>query len=380
MLNQEHLEVQIYVVPLNSKACECIPFNLIFNVARIICRNVDEVSTSGYDLLLRKAKQFNTKIWDSSKLSSVLDRCSVPGTPTQNVTRSLTSLLESERRNGTTTERDPSQRRHDYRYFSKGSYFVLIEDARGELATIAALEYPATKSGDGKEKANWPILYCDPRARGPFVEYNEKQEKRREKLERQEKEQEEKRMAEIKAKKLRLKQKKGPDLRRSVSMNNLHREANKALDAVEGEDFDDPLNIGNIASGYFDSTAGNYIAASGNSVGLTSTNGTTSTVGGSSTRLVTAYPGLPPALRGRLQREVITSRRVSSLGADRLGNTSKPGSSTAMLPPEVPVLKKSKSLNTFRPPRRDEKSKPGYCESCHQKFSDFDTVGFLSLN
>jgi len=47
-----------------------------------------------------------------------------------------------------------------------------------------------------------------------------------------------------------------------------------------------------------------------------------------------------------------------------------------MGPPEKlpqPGLRKSKSTNTLRLPKRDEGSKPGYCESCRVKFDDFAT-------
>lgn len=151
----------------------------------------DENASLGHDTLTRKAKQFGMKIWDTAKLDSVLTRCSVPAllpgvVPQQ--PRSLTSLLESEKRHGTTTERDPTTKRHDYHYFSKGTYFVLVEDMRQELATIAALEYAVTRTSDGKEKGSWPVAHCHPLSRGPFVEYNEKEERRRERQERAERE------------------------------------------------------------------------------------------------------------------------------------------------------------------------------------------------
>ena len=42
------------------------------------------------------------------------------------------------------------QKRHGYTYFSKTSYFVLVEDMKQELATIAAVEYPIEKGRTGK--------------------------------------------------------------------------------------------------------------------------------------------------------------------------------------------------------------------------------------
>ena len=327
------------------------------------------------------------KIWDTAKLDSVLRRCYVPSQATavpSHIPRSLTSLLESEKRYGTTTERDPTQRRHDFHYFSKGSYFVLVEDIRQELATIAALEYPVTRTGDGKEKGSWPVPYCDPRCRGPFIEYNEKEERRREKQERFERDREEQRAVEVKKLKMRQLQRKQTDLRRSVSMSNLHR-------CLKEDNFEvypaDNLGDDNVPSGFNSiASAGsaNYIAASGNSVSIASTYGTTSTMAAGSSRLSLNTATLPLGLRGRLQNEVTTSRRVTDKESVRSASVSKASASSAMMPPpDVPdrrktLLRKCKSSTNLRLEKRDEKSKPGYCESCRQKFEDFKMVSEYS--
>ncbi|EJD03451.1 uncharacterized protein FOMMEDRAFT_141037 [Fomitiporia mediterranea MF3/22] len=338
----------------------------------------DDIASSGYETLVRKAKQFGMKIWSTPKLNSVLERCSVPAsekTAAPGVSRSLTSLLETEKRFGTTTERDPTQKRHDFHYFSKGSYFVLVEDMRQELATIAALEYPVTRTSDGKEKGSWPVPYCDPRARGPFIEYNEKEERRRERQDRLEREREEQRAVEAKKLKMRQLQRKQNDLRRSVSMSNLHRNLHE-------ETYEAYPPVGdNGASGFNSVVSGDpasYIAASGNSVSIASTYGTTSTMGvGSSTRNNLTTTALPLSLRGRLHNQVVTSRRVTDKESVHSASVSKASASSAMMPPpEVPVrrttlLRKCKSTSTLRLDKRDEKSKPGYCESCRQKFEDF---------
>lgn len=323
------------------------------------------------------------KIWDPAKLHSVLQRCcvpaQVPGASTQ-ITRSLMSLLESEKRHGTTTERDPTQKRHDFHYFGKGSYFVLVEDIRQELATIAALEYPVTRTSDGKEKGSWPVPYCDPRSRGPFMEYNEKEERRREKQDRFERDRDEQRAVEAKKLKMRQLHRKSTDLRRSVSMSNLHR--NLKDDTFEVYPADN-LREDNGASGFNSIASGgsaNYIAASGNSVSVASTHGTTSTMGAGSSRLGFNAAALPLSLRGRFQNEIVTSRRVTDKDSTRSASVSKASASSAMMPPpDVPdrrstLLRKCKSTNTLRLGKRDEKSKPGYCESCRQKFEDFKMV------
>lgn len=335
-----------------------------------------------------KAQAFGMKIWSTFKLNSVLERCEVPALvsdkqintvqavdTTALVQRSLTRLLASERVHGT-TERDPTQKRHDFRYFSKSSYFVLVEDMKQELATIHALEYPITRSRDSKERGAWPILHCHPNARGPFIEFDERERRRWEKSRCAEEDrmlEKEQRVArELRRKKqeeARLTSRRVGDLRRSVSMNNLQRQVTQPYKYEDMDaDFVDTQPSAN-ASGYLASTGtGAYVAASGNSVGIAST-GTTSTLGGSFRTL-----DLPAALRGRIQQQVLTSRKVSRLSNKGIRNR-KPG---MMGPPdglpEHGVLRKSRSTNTLRLPRRDEGTKPGYCESCRVKFEDFESV------
>lgn len=326
--------------------------------------------------IVQNALAGGKKIWTIAKLTNVLDRCFVgnpvaarpapaPPVVTKGSQRSLVRLLESERLHGTTTERDPTQKRHDYTYFSKSSCFVIVEDLKQELAPIAALEYPLTKGRDGKETGSWPVLYCHPQARGPFIEFDEKEKRRWLKAERAEKERDEEREnrkrkfqdqeRERRRQSLKLAQAKSRgDLRRTVSMTNLHRQADSTLD--EGDlDFEDSAK----ASGYLASTGG-YMAASGNSVGITSTTGNTSTTDGTLTT-----QQLPPSLRGR--QEVVTSRKFTAKGKGNMGP-----------PIEIPdrrgMLRKSRSTNTMRLPKRDEGSKPGYCESCRLRFNDFKEV------
>jgi len=343
--------------------------------------------------LVQKALAFNMKIWSTQKLDGVLERCDVSSTksskqqiisqaPSANGSgqRSLTRLLASERLQGATTERDPTSRRHDFRYFTKGSYFVLVEDVYQELATIHATEYMPYKGRDGKMKGDWPVLHCHPHARGPFVEFDAKEQKRWEKSQRAEADKENERKRKV-ARELErknqarlLSNKSGRDLRRSVSMNNLHRRATiGAADFVDLDiDFGDGQDSAN-ASGYLASTGtGAYMAASGNSVGITSTAGTTSTAGGSIRPL-----DLPASLRSRLQQQVLTSRKApTTITAKDQDTTHKKGTMGPPIGlPERPhgLLRKSRSTTTMRLPKRDEASKPGYCESCRVKFEDFDT-------
>ncbi|KAK0225774.1 Dfp1/Him1, central region-domain-containing protein [Armillaria fumosa] len=335
--------------------------------------------------LITKAMEWKMKTWNTAKLDSVLSRClEVPmltgSNPSRTINapqpvnplhpyRSLARLLQSERVHGS-TERDPTQKRHDFTYFSRGSYWVLVEDMQQELATIAAHEYEVTKGRDSSLKGSWPVAHCHPHARGPFIPFDDRERRRWEKAKREEMEQQDELAREQKKKLLRLEAMKrkaiaqvhsrGPgDLRRSASMNNLHRrgilDEQEFGEALGGDDIDS-VN----ASGYLGSGA--YVAASGNSVSITSTTGTTSTAGYSHSR------PLPPSLRAQIGNEVTTSRKLASVAKDG-------DSKSTMGPPAyIPTrngLRKSRSTNSLRLPRREEGSKPGYCETCRVKFDDF---------
>ncbi|EMD37478.1 hypothetical protein CERSUDRAFT_105452 [Gelatoporia subvermispora B] len=342
--------------------------------------------------LVQKALAWQIKVWSATKLETVLDRCHAPyprngpaisaagqHAAAASKERSLTRLLESERLHGI-SERDPTQKRHDFVYFTKNSYFVLVEDLRQELATIAAQEYPIERGPDGVERGGWPVLHCHPRARGPFIEYDEKEEKRRQKADRAEHEREKeraKRTAQFKEEMERRRkamialQAKQHDLRRTVSLNNLHRRASFPQQTGHGgfvdldADFPDEEPVGSAnASGYL--ASGTYMAASGNSVGITSTTGTTSTAGLPSRSLQ-----MPHILKGRLQQQVVTSRRVAPLTQSREGSKENVMGPPLLVPDRQRVLRKSRSTNTIRLPKREEGAKPGYCESCRVKFEDF---------
>ena len=338
------------------------------------------------------------KIWDCAKLDSVLNRCQVPAQSNHHYgqSKNLASLLESERRYGTTTERDPTTLRHDFRYFSKNSYFVLVEDINQQLATIAAKEYMITHTKDGKEKGDWPVAHCHPLARGPFLEYNDKEERKRAKVDRLEKESAEQRAATVKRVQERAAQHaslRKTDLRRTVSMTNLQKATQEEDRNPQDARFDEPLES-TIArgemSGLQSAAASGYLAASGNSVGITSAYGTTSCVGSSTLRIAgSGTQRLSIDTRSRVNKEVITSRRAA-IGNESQGRgeeteskgsgSKEKASASSMMPPpdmfptRVGRLRKAKSTTTMRLPKRDEKSKPGYCESCRQKFDDFKSV------
>ena len=354
-------------------------------------------STTTESRVVQQARSFNMKIWSAAKLSNVLDRCDAPrggtGTPSAHAQqtskeRSLARMLQSERLHGT-TERDPTQRRHDYIYFSKDSYFVLVEDLRGELATIAVAEYQISRGKDGKERGAWPVLHCHPLARGPFLEYDEREERRRQKTEKAEKERQAERARrkarlvqnerKRRAQQVRMQAAQQHDLRRCASMNNLQRRATFPDPSLEGlvdldADFPDdhPLESVN-ASGYL--ASGAYMAASGNSVSVTSTTGTTSAAGSLLRTLQ-----LPARIKEKMQRQVSMPRRAPAAPpvAD-MANKENIMGPPPTIPDRAKFLRKSKSTNTLKLPKRDEASKPGYCESCRVKFEDFRDVSVLGL-
>ncbi|KIK67087.1 hypothetical protein GYMLUDRAFT_156722 [Collybiopsis luxurians FD-317 M1] len=329
----------------------------------------------------RTVDENHIKEWGVRKLDSVLSRCllqpvilptsgplpskmSLSQSTHSNTghSRSLNKLLQSEKIHGT-TERDPTQRRHDYTYFARGSYFVLVEDIRQELATIVAHQYMPPKRGS--TRTPWPVLHCHPQSRGPFVPFDEKERKRWEraqkmdkedKIEAEERELREQKLLQERISREREARQRGFDLRRSVSMSNLRRR--ESLDAENAiDDFDSACASGYLASGQV-----GYIAASGNSVSITSATGTTSTAGYNLNS-----SKLPPKLRAFADNQVATSRKIGrrdSIQGD-------------MGPPAVPEgrvgvgLRRAKSTNNLKLPKREEGSKPGYCESCRVKFEDF---------
>ncbi|KAJ7045376.1 Dfp1/Him1, central region-domain-containing protein [Mycena alexandri] len=329
----------------------------------------EDTTVALYDLVSKTKTLENAKIWSMAKLQSVLERCIdnppapaavAPPAPAQ---RSLSRLLQSERINGT-SERDPTQKRHDYKYFGRGTYFMMVEDLRSQLATVAVQEYIIPKGRDANARVPWPVLHCHPHARGPFMPFDEKEKKRWEKTQRLElqqageREKQQDKVARVEAMKrkaeahLQASNQTG-DLRRSVSMNNMHRRVKLEEQLI---DLDGDVADSTNASGYLPR---GYVAASGNSVGITSTTGTTSTAGFSFKTST-----LPPSLRGR--PEVITSRKFPTAQVKNV----EMGPPSAV-PERRPMLKKSRSTNTMRLPKRDEGSKPGYCECCRMKFDDF---------
>ncbi|KIJ39930.1 hypothetical protein M422DRAFT_32530 [Sphaerobolus stellatus SS14] len=323
-----------------------------------------------YDKLVRDAVQLNKKIWNVAKLESVLNRLRPFDSTTwhgknEEPSPALTELLENERIHGT-LERDPRERRHDYAYFTKGSYFLLIEDIKSELAPIGIMEYPGPSRED---KTPYPVLYMDPRARSPYTKWDEKEARQLKKAELNEKlknAENEKKRARVKEQ-LKLRhfetKKLTHKLQRRASMGNLEAAHDLTCPAFEE---DASLSIGplsnsmapgeQVASGFGPSTTGfplnAYLAASGNSVAITST---TTTSLARSLANANGSTRLPLNLRQSLGKQVLMNRAA---------NTNKEN-------PFEQRLRKAKSTTTLKLPPREETKKPGYCEACRVKFEDF---------
>ncbi|KZT56684.1 hypothetical protein CALCODRAFT_497180 [Calocera cornea HHB12733] len=284
--------------------------------------------------LLTKALHFGMKVWSVEKLTSVLDRIQLPASPDLQ-TPNLSHLLADERLHGT-RERDPTALRPDYTYFQRGSYFVLVEDMSGEHCPIMSKQYDRPNKGD---RPPWPCLYADKNASGPFSPGYE------------ESTSEEKPIANISrdvstasavaaapAAAL-MKAKRPADLRKVLSMNNVKRAA-----AARGTP-----DASQAVQAPHDRNA--YIAASGNSVSVTSAIATSARSGTGAVLPGTLAHTANKQLQERLRQQVLTNR----LAAANMG----------------PGLRKSKSTNTLKLPMREETKKPGYCENCRIKFADF---------
>lgn len=276
--------------------------------------------------LLVKAIGYGIKIWETIKLTNILESITPSNRPSRSATPSnqltLEHLLASERIHGT-LERDPTAHRKDYTYFPRNSHILLVEDLTGVHATIAHRDFGPRPVGGARP--GWPVCHAHPDARGPFCEPTkaDKRERGRER---------DRDHAGESAK----------ELRRAASLSHMRakRRATTGGEPLEQEEEDDED---------VDPDRAEYIAASGNSVAITSNVAST-------TSTAVAGPGMP-RIRSTLRFQALAK------GA---------GGAGAMPPPRV--IRKAKSTNTLavRLPVREERKKPGYCENCRTRFEDFD--------
>ncbi|KAG8988553.1 hypothetical protein FRB94_001900 [Tulasnella sp. JGI-2019a] len=395
----------------------------------------NESETIVYDSLVVKAVHLKMKMWDSNKLENILVRLLSPavrshvtrshmlpprtnpshiadikGSPkaksnkskskglaplmaitnnNKSIKPTLSHLLLAEKNSGITTERDPNTKRPDYDYFPRNTFFLLIQDCEDHYAPVAVKDYGRWKKG---EKPGWPVLNLD------AIGYTEKEiDKGRVSvfgwkpgMDCLDPTGDVKRPSQPAV----APQRKAPDLRRAVSMQNLNR-TGKVSPHLTKQGVTPPaanrtpltrnllkphptfvhpagasrasITSGASASGpYAASQGGNgnaYIAASGNSAIISSN--IASTTSAAPTSKLLGGNGLPGAIGKRLHQEVLTKRTFGKA-------TAGPSTSTADVAQAKPqFLKKSKSTNTLRLPPREETKKPGYCENCRYKFDDF---------
>ncbi|QRV79339.1 regulatory subunit for Cdc7p protein kinase [Ceratobasidium sp. AG-Ba] len=277
--------------------------------------------------LLVKAIGYGAKIWEAIKLNNILDSITYSNRQARSATPSaqptLEHLLASERIHGT-HERDPNARRADYTYFPPNSYVLLVEDLTGTHATIAHRDFGTKPVGGARP--GYPICHAHPDTRGPFCE-PPKEVKRGRGRERGEG------------------GGGGGGLRRAASMSHMRRATigGVARDPEHEQEVDEELEAD------LEPDRAEYVAASGNSVAITSNVAST-------TSTAVAAPGVP-RVRSTLRFQALAK------GA---------GGGGAMPPPRV--IRKAKSTNSIavRLPVREERKKPGYCENCRTRFEDFD--------
>ncbi|KAG8737515.1 hypothetical protein FRC10_008095 [Ceratobasidium sp. 414] len=279
--------------------------------------------------LLVKAIGYGMKIWEASKLTNILESITFSNRQSRSATPSaqptLEHLLASERIHGT-HERDPTARRADYTYFPRNSYILLVEDLTGTHATVAHRDFGPRPVGGARP--GYPICYAHPDTRGPFCEPPK----------------------EVKRGRGREREAAGEgtkDLRRAASMSQMRAQRRATTGGVTQEPEQEQEQEEVDADPEADRAE--YIAASGNSVAITSNVAST-------TSTAVAAPGVP-RVRSTLRFQALAK------GA---------GGAGAMPPPRV--IRKAKSTNTLavRLPVREERKKPGYCENCRTRFEDFD--------
>ncbi|MBW0523256.1 hypothetical protein O181_062971 [Austropuccinia psidii MF-1] len=132
-------------------------------------------STPSIDPLIRKALELKMKIWKSEKLLNVLCRLEDHKSPVKLnslIKPSLPSLLLKEAQQGHTHEHDPVAIRLDYYYFPSKSMFIMVEDAIQEFKPIIVKEYPRPKT---REAISWPVMWGGTEGKSAFSRYTAKQ-------------------------------------------------------------------------------------------------------------------------------------------------------------------------------------------------------------
>ncbi|KAJ1304377.1 hypothetical protein OPQ81_005529 [Rhizoctonia solani] len=228
--------------------------------------------------LLVKAIAYGIKIWETIKLNNILD-----------------SITHHSRAS------HPTARRPDYTYFPRNSYVLLVEDLTGVHATIASRDFGPKPVGGAKP--GWPVCYAHPDARGPFEPP---------KPDRKERGRERERDPTVVSR-----------LRRTASLSQVRVKP----PATMGDEFEPEQEVEEDP----DADRLDYIAASGNSVAITSNVAST-------TSTAVTGPGIP-RVRSTLRFQAL-AKEYEHVGSSVTSS--------------------------------GREKKPGYCENCRSRFEDFD--------
>ncbi|KAK4048185.1 Cdc7p-Dbf4p kinase complex regulatory subunit [Microbotryomycetes sp. JL201] len=297
------------------------------------------------DILLR-AVDFGLKVWHVEKLQLILSRINslspLKADQTNPRSLSLPSLLRDEQLYGT-RERDPFVPRADTHYFDSKNFYILVEDSTGEHRPIVTREYERPRRGCDP---SWPVLWGGLEGRGAFYHYHGtiKYEPRMPppihaatRTAQQQAQPAQPVAKHTLAAARAVAPTAAPSLRRTLSLQVMNKKQ------------DQHSSLG-IKPG--------FIAASGNSQIITSTN-LTSMRSGTATRLLPGGHNV--------------GKRVAELNHRTVPSMNRSGLRKSGLPPGK--LKRSVSvdagLSANLPPAREEPKKPGYCENCRVKYDDF---------
>ncbi|WAQ90589.1 hypothetical protein PtA15_12A579 [Puccinia triticina] len=133
--------------------------------------------------LIRKALELKIKIWKTEKLLNVLHRLGDQRSPLKQhqqqqqqqqslLKPSLPSLLLKEAQQGHTNEFDPVALRSDYHYFGPKAMFIIVEDTTQEYKPIIVKEYSRPKT---REASSWPIMWGGTEGKSVFSRHTAKQ-------------------------------------------------------------------------------------------------------------------------------------------------------------------------------------------------------------
>ncbi|GAA97433.1 hypothetical protein E5Q_04110 [Mixia osmundae IAM 14324] len=330
--------------------------------------------TASYDSrdVLVKAQEFGLKIWSLEKLSKMLFQLSHTDSPKKRNTdaalskQSLPSLLRSEAITGRTRETAADALRPDYRYFNPRTAFVLIEDMAGEHRPIAVKEYATPLppmsifSKSSKQTPDWPVLYGGAEGRGAFTRNDQAAPLIKPKA------QCVKAHVDVAARAVAAAGTQSINLRKSVSMTALSKRHGK-------------MPLGDITNKCNEPCENNAVfqQASGNSVSITSNIASTTSNVRSGPHLAHGQAGYDKSIAMLDKKQYVSGARQPRLSVPT-AEASQGGFKVPTLPAGPSALRRSISTDSglqrqaVPMVQRQAQPKPGYCENCRAKYSDFD--------